>query len=441
MALDIDAQGRLAFLRIQQIDRDALREFQGVLAKNIEPILNEFYSHASANPNAAVFFNGKSLDYARQQQKHHWLENIFSGTFSDGYFQQVQKIGNVHATIGLEPRWYIAGYCLALNKITALINQHYRKKPERRDQMIDAVNKAIFLDMDIAISVYFQAIKDNAAKHLQDKGDGFERDVVTTVGVVASAVTELEATAKSMSSIADQAKNRTTVVASAAREASSNVETVAAATEQLTSSIHEISRQVSQSSQISLEAVAEAERADKIIASLLDAAQRIGDVVNLIDDIAGQTNLLALNATIEAARAGEAGKGFAVVAGEKNLANQTARATGDISKQISAVQNATKNAVSAIQAVNKTISQMSSSSHAIEIAVEQQGAASLEISRNILEAAKGTGIVSEEIVFVDQATGETGNAAGDVLSATQELSRQSETLLTQVKDFVHNLRS
>ena len=442
MAADIDAQGRLNFLRIKDADRNALRDFKTVLAQNIDHILDEFYAHVSSNSKLSSIFIGKSIEFARNQQKKHWLENVFSGTFSDEYFEQVQKIGSVHAIIGLEPRWYIAGYCLALNKIITLINLHYRKKPDIRDQAIEAVNKAVFLDMDIAISVYFDAVKEQAATHLQNKGEAFEREVVSTVGVVASAVTELESTAKSMSSIADEAKNRAKAVSTAARDASSNVEAVAAATEELTASIHEIGRQVSHSSKISTEAVAEAERADKIIASLLEATKKIGTVVDLIDDIAGQTNLLALNATIEAARAGDAGKGFAVVAGEvKNLANQTGRATGEISSQIAAVQGATKNAVEAIQGVNKTIGQLSAISQAIAAAVEEQGAASLEISRNIMAASKGTTIVTVEIGHVDEATNETGHAASDVLVATQELSKQSESLLLQVKDFVRDLRN
>ena len=442
MTHDIDAQGRLNFLGIGEIDRQALREFRPLLEQNIAPIMEAFYGHVAANPRAAAFFTGRAIEHARNQQKIHWLDNICSGAYSEAYFTQVQKIGSVHAAIGLEPRWYIAGYCLALNRIVALINHHYRKKPERRDQMIDAVNKAVFLDMDIAISVYFQSLKDASAQHLQSKGDMFERDVVSTVGVVAQAVAELESTAKSMNAIAEMTKAKATAVSTAAHNTSDNVQAVAAATEQLTASIVEISRQVTHSTTISTGAVQEAERADQIIASLSDAAQRIGDVVSLIGDIAAQTNLLALNATIEAARAGDAGKGFAVVAGEvKNLANQTARATGEISEQIGAVQSATKSAVAAIQGVNKTIGQLSGIAHAIAAAVEEQGAASLEISRNISETAKGTKIVTDEIEHVDRATAETGDAARDVFNATHELSCQSETLLSQVKGFVHNLRA
>ena len=442
MTYDIDAQGRLDFLQIRESDRQALRSFRPVLQANIAAILDQFYAHATANPRVSAFFNGKAVAHARQQQQNHWLDNVFVGSFNDAYFANVQRIGQVHAAIGLEPRWYIAGYCLALNRIIALVNQHYRKQPQVRDEVVAAVNKAVFLDMDIAISVYFQDIKSTAAHLLQSKGDNFEGVVVSTVGVVARAVVDLESTARTMTTLAEQTQAKASTVAAAAAEAAENVHTIAAATEQLTASIDEINRQVTHSTTISTNAVDEADRADKIILSLSEAAQRIGDVVDLIGDIAAQTNLLALNATIEAARAGDAGKGFAVVAGEvKNLANQTARATGEISGQIAAVQTATKSAVEAIQGINRTISQMSGISQAIAAAVDEQGIASREISKSISQTDNGTRVVKEEIQYVDQATRQTGDAASTVLTATRQLSQQSDALLGQVKDFVQTLRA
>ena len=442
MTHEIDAQGRLQFLQIEEQDRHALVAFRPVLVGAIDHILDAFYAHAASHPTVGAFFDGRQVDHARQQQKHHWLENIFSGKFDDAYFAQVQRIGMTHARIGLEPRWYIAGYCLALNRIVALANATYHKRPQLRDQVVDAINKAVFLDMDLAVSVYFQEIKNQTAQTLQQRGDTFEGHVVQTVGQVVQAITDLEKTAQEMDSIAQTAKDRAGSVAAAAQVASSNVDTVASATEQLSASITEINRQVAHSSNITGQAVDEAERADKIIASLSEAAQRIGDVVSMISDIARRTNMLALNATIEAARAGDAGKGFAVVAVEvKNLANQTARATGEITDQIAAVQKASRNAVDAINGINDIIREMSGISHAIAAAVEEQGFASQEISRSISETAAGTQIVTDEIVHVDKANIQTSDAAHGVLASAQQLTTQSNHLLGQVREFVVSLRS
>ena len=271
--------------------------------------------------------------------------------------------------------------------------------------------------------------------------EDFETNVKTVVDQVAAASTEMRATAESMAASSEESVRQSNAVAAAAEEATSNVQTVASASEELSSSISEISRQVSQSSKIAQEAVQEAERTNITVQGLAEASTKIGDVVNLINDIASQTNLLALNATIEAARAGEAGKGFAVVASEvKNLANQTARATEDISSQISAIQDATTGAVDAIQGIGKTIDQVNEIAGTIAAAVEQQGAATNEISRNVQEAATGTQQVSQNIQSVSQAANEAGQGASEVLSAAEELSKQSEVLGNEVDKFLENVK-
>jgi methyl-accepting chemotaxis protein len=231
-------------------------------------------------------------------------------------------------------------------------------------------------------------------------------------------------------------------VASVSEEASTNVQTVAAATEQLSASINEISRQVAESTNIAGEAVAQAEQTNAGVQALADAAQRIGDVVKLISGIAEQTNLLALNATIEAARAGEAGKGFAVVASEvKSLATQTAKATEEITAQVAAIQGATGASVQAIQAIGGTINRVNQIAAAIAAAVEEQGAATQEIARNVQQASNGTTQVSGHIASVSQAAGETGVAAGEVLSSAKGLARLSEALRDDVDRFVGNIRA
>jgi len=287
-----------------------------------------------------------------------------------------------------------------------------------------------------------QEAKERRQKVVDEATARFETKMTEVVKIVASASTELQASAQALSATAEETSKQSGAVAAAAEQASANVQTVAAAAEELTSSVSEISRQVGTSTQITGKAVMEAERTNEKVNALVEAAQRISEVIRLISDIAGQTNLLALNATIEAARAGEAGKGFAVVASEvKNLATQTAKATEEISAQIAAIQAATQESVSAISGIGATIGEISGISSAIAAAVEEQSAATQEIARNVQEAATGTSEVTSNIATVSQAAGETGAAASQVLSASGELSSQATVLRQEFESFIHSIRA
>jgi methyl-accepting chemotaxis protein len=272
--------------------------------------------------------------------------------------------------------------------------------------------------------------------------DTFEAGIKGVVNSVASQATEMQSAALAMTHTAETATQQATAVAASVEQASANVQTVATAAEELSASVLEIGRQVEQSSNIADHAVVEADRTNTTVEGLSRTAQRIGEVVQLIETIAGQTNLLALNATIEAARAGDAGKGFAVVASEvKSLASQTAKATEEIRAQISEIQGATGQPVEAIRSIGTTIRQMSEIATTIASAVEEQGAATREIASNVHQAAQGTGDIASNIEGVSHAAGETGAAASQVLSSAGELARQSETLRRDVDDFLANVRA
>ena len=272
--------------------------------------------------------------------------------------------------------------------------------------------------------------------------DAFEGAIGEIVETVSAASSQLETSAGTLTATAVRAQELTTMVAAASEEASTNVQSVASASEQMASSVNEISRQVQESSRIAGEAVEQARKTHDRVNNLSSAANRIGDVVELINTVAGQTNLLALNATIEAAWAGEAGRGFAVVASEvKALAEQTAKATEEIRKQITDIQNATRDSVSAIEEIGVTIGRISEISSTVASAVEEQGAATQEVARNVQQAAQGTQQVASNITDVQRGASETGSASSQVLTSAQSLSFESNRLKQEVGKFLDTVRA
>jgi len=304
-----------------------------------------------------------------------------------------------------------------------------------RESMIEA--RALTADQDKD-----RVAKSERATRMEGRIVEFETTVRTALDSLQTAASSMQTTAQSMSATADQSSALVSAVASAAEETSVNVQTVSSGTEQLSSSIEEIGRQVVTSAEIARKAVEEAGATDATMQGLADNAARISVVVDLIQTIASQTNLLALNATIEAARAGEAGRGFAVVASEvKSLATQTAKATDEIRQQIVSMQTVTTSAVTAIRSIGNTIGEINDVTTAIAAAVEEQGAATREIARNIQHAAGGTSEVSSNIVGVSSASTEAGTAATEVLSASGALRREADVLRAEIDAFLSNIRA
>jgi methyl-accepting chemotaxis protein len=437
---------RSAFMRLDAAACARLREAWTVVEPGLDGLLDRFYGHLATHPEMAAMLArhaARGIEGLKQAQREHW-RRLFSGRFDAAYEAGVRRVGKAHARIGLDPRWYYGGYALALGEIGRLIAARTRWNAPRAAALMDAVTAAVLLDMDLAIEVYFEEGPAVQARkrELGEIAARLEGAVGSALEAVAATATDVQSSAAMLEQLAQRTEGRAQSVGAASSRASANVQTVASAAEELAASVGEITRQVSESARIASDAVRRARETDATVQGLADGAKRIGDVVRLINDIAGQTNLLALNATIEAARAGEAGKGFAVVASEvKNLASQTAKATEEISAQIAAIQGDTGRAVSAIQGIAAVIEEIDCIAAAIAAAVEQQGAATAEIARNVQQAAAGTTEVSASIADVNLAVTETTAAVTGLRGSAAELARHGDALRQEVASFLGTLRA
>jgi methyl-accepting chemotaxis protein len=438
-----DLTRRLAFARIDRETSDTLREVWPLIEPILPEVLKRFYAHLSSEPGLAKLISGRSGDLAGAQ-KRHW-ERVFSGRFDEDYARSVKAIGAAHHRIGLEPRWYVAGYQYVLNEIVAHLVSRDRLRGGRLTRRLKAVNQAVMLDMDLAISVYQEVLieeRSRQAKFVEEQIAIFRVAAERLLGEVDHNTRRMSATAGNLKKVSASAREQATGAAVAAEETSTMVQSVASASEELNASIGEISRQISSATGIVARANSMTSDMAGSVTSLATSGDKIGTVVGLIQAIAAQTNLLALNATIEAARAGEAGRGFAVVASEvKNLAGQTAKATEEISRQVGDIQTGTARAVAAIEEIGGVMRDIGGVTSSIAAAVEEQGTVTSDIARSVQQAADGTAILSKNVAEVETVITETRDGASALDETAVSYARQSQALADTVRDFLAHLQS
>ncbi|MCZ8122161.1 MAG: methyl-accepting chemotaxis protein [Magnetospirillum sp.] len=436
----------LGFNRIDNDTRGRLRELWPLIKQAMPGSLAGFYGHVTKWPElASLFASPESMNRAGRAQETHW-ERLFSGRFDADYDASVVRIAQVHNRIGLQPEPYIAGYLMVMEDIQAkLIAKHVGRWGANREELekdIRAVDRAVMFDIQNVVATYLSEGKKEYERRLAQLADEFESSVTGIADRLSGSADSLRGGAESLLSAAQRTNEEAVNAASGAEQSSANMQSVASATEEMAASIAEINRQVSHTSRTADSAVEAVNKAETIVRGLNDAAMKIGEVVNLIQSIAGQTNLLALNATIEAARAGDAGKGFAVVAGEvKGLSGQTARATDDIAKQVAQIQTVAREVAGSMGEVSKTVESIREAAAAISGAVEEQGAVTQEISRSVAEAASGSSTVSHSVQEVKSVSATTSDNARLVTEAAGALSQEAAELKREAGEFIRRIRA
>lgn len=438
----LDLGARLKFLGIGDTECAAICEAKPVIAAHLQEILSQLYADLMAVPEtAATIGDPGRIPHLQAAQTKHWLY-LFDANFDAAYVEKALAIGQAHERIGLAPSWYIGTYNLAYSRMVPVLVDAFRKHPDKLSTVISAVGSALMMDMEIAVSVYISQGEARRRADMAKVADDLEREVKSAVEQTEIRCNEVREASNVIVAAVTAVGDRANAVSSASAETTGNIGAVAVATEQLSASEREIATEVLHSATVVREAVEQTRQTGATIEGLAQAGQQISDVAKLISEIASQTNLLALNATIEAARAGEAGKGFAVVAGEvKNLAAQTAKATDEIAANINAIQTASKEAVSAIGDIDKTIRQVEETTTTISAAVEEQSAATGEIGRNIDQGAQSTREVSDNAVEVARDINEAGRICGSLNDTSAAMSDAISFLRNNVDGLLTQLRA
>ncbi len=433
---------RLALHGIDEATRADLRTAWSIIEASVSGLLQDFYGHLAAFPtlDARVAAHRGRLVGA---QARHW-KRLFSGTFDTDYEQSVRRIGEAHVRANIEPGWYIAGYGFVIDRLTRKIGESRRFNGRLAGRLAGALTRAAMLDLDIAISLYHETQIAQSAHRESEitlAVSSFDTLMTRSLRSLVQAAETLNGMSDDLGSSATGSSSQAGAASGIAQDIAAKIATNSAATEELSSSIGAIGEYAGSSLATASRAVADAEQADASVRGLAEAAERIGSVVELISGIAEQTNLLALNATIEAARAGEAGRGFAVVASEvKTLAEQTAKATDEISRQITTIQEATRRTVSDLAGIGETIKGIAQTAQSIAGAVEEQST----VTRQFAATASGISMdvdgLSEAVMGVGEATRATEATARNVRELALSLETETQDLDHEARGFFERMR-
>jgi methyl-accepting chemotaxis protein len=438
----IAAEVRLAFDQIDSGLAATLRKGKAFIVGELPSVLDNFYNHIAKFDGASAFFKDrKHMMHAKAMQLQHW-ELLLDGRFDEAYRAAAMRTGEVHRRLGLEPNWYIGG-CSYL--VSALVEVIARKMPtrmfdraaaSRKIKLQQAIVRVAMLDMDFVLAVYLDAGRREREQALDRLTGDFDKTISRVAESVASAATQMHATAHALTATANEASSKSQFVANALEGTFSDMRTAVMDVENLSNSFMEINHRAAQSARFASVAVNDADHVSEKVLGLAQMAHTIGDIVDLIGDVASQTNLLALNATIEAARAGPAGKGFAVVAREvKSLAEQTALAATEIAAQVKSIQNSTIDTASGIGGITEVIRSINQSADTVVSVVEQKSAVTDKITGHMQQVAQSMGEVSLSTSDVARAASEAGLAASQLLGAAADLSREAEQLNIEMTNF------
>jgi methyl-accepting chemotaxis protein len=436
-------EARLAMHRIDERTRSVLAETWPLLAPHLERTIDEVVVAITGLPVIGEVVARNKETVKRLEVAH--LQALLGGKLDRKYAESCRQTVEKEAELGLDARIRSTTGSFVVQMSIEVLARKHRFAPARMAERAKTVAQIISFDVSNAMTLHRQAAERAA---LQRRGviDAAIADFDAAIGAVIEAIKEASAsltmTGETLKQVADETLSRMALASSASHETAQRMDATVTATEELSGSIQEIGQQATNGLEMAQSAVADTERTQHVIGSLNDAAERIGSVVGTISAIAAQTNLLALNATIEAARAGEAGKGFAVVAAEvKTLANQTSRATGDISQQVTAIQESTKRSVEEISSIARTIGKLTTVSTSIASAVQQQSMTTRGIAESIHNAAGHTARASVEINSVDEAVSRSVAAVGDITTWTARLSARANDLETRVATFFTRVRA
>ncbi|MFC3125749.1 methyl-accepting chemotaxis protein [Pseudoroseomonas globiformis] len=429
---------------LKESDLETLAGLQPFAEQKLPALLEQLHERFAAWPTTQAALRKPEVHKLRLA---HW-QRMVAGRLDDGFLRSAQLLAEALHAHGVPAHAVALCHSTVMYGVVDGIGAgvqprgFFRGEGDRRIAQRLALSRMVWLDLEILLSIYVEAelkARERATDALASKFEARMRGVVDGVGASSR---QIEDAAQALSGNAGRSAEMTGEAVRSANRADSDVQAVAAAAEELAGSVAQIGRQLGEATRIAGRAVEDARRTDAVVQALAEGAGRIDDVVSLISSIAGQTNLLALNATIEAARAGEAGKGFAVVASEvKSLANQTAKATEEISGQISQVQGATREAVAAIETIARTIGEVNQIASEIAAAVDQQGQTAHAIARNVQQAAEGNRLVTGLMRGFESSAGASQQVAVQLGDAVRALSTQSHALNEAVGGFLKTVRA